>query len=87
MPRASEEAELAEAGTTRVRDAHLAALESILALDDDHCQYCALHGLGHLEHPRRAEVVTAFIEGERAAGRLDNWRLEWLEECRDGTVM
>ena len=82
-----EQAEFEANGTTTIRDAHLAALEVILAIDDDHCQYCALHGLGHLEHPRRPEVVTAFIERERTAGKLHEWSLEWLEECRDGTVM
>ena len=82
-----EKGEFSDLGTTSVRDAHLAALEVILATDDSHCQYCALQGLGHLEHPRRAAVVTQFIESEREAGRLDGWRIEWLEECRDGTVM
>jgi hypothetical protein len=60
-------------------------LNKILALPDDRCQSSALHGLGHLNHPRGRAVVQKFIDEHRDAIRPDD--LKWLQQCRDGTVM
>ena len=70
-----------------IADTHLEVLSEILASNDDYCQVCALHGLGHLEHPRREEVVDGFIERLKANGELDEWDPDWIQECRDGTVL
>jgi hypothetical protein len=66
-----------------VRDAYLRTLEAILDLEDEACQACALHGLGHLDHPERPHVVDRYIR--RHANKDLN--LDWLRQCRDGTVM
>ena len=76
-----------EALAAKLGDAHLAVLQEILDSPDDYCHSCALHGLGHLDHPKRPEVVDRFIERLKAKGELDEWDLNWIQECRDGTVM
>lgn len=71
----------------RTKDIRLEVLKSILALPDNHCKECALHGLGHLRHEQRPEVVQTFIDEITKTGEIDDWRGEWLKDCRDGTVM
>lgn len=84
--RVSEEALICRNGP--LLQAVFEALQNILALDDDCCQGYALHGLGHCPHPGSAAVVQGFIDrhlveiNERGADCM-----EWLEACRDGTVM
>ena len=39
----------------------IAALDQILGLPVRHCQMSALHGLGHLRHESKDEVVRAFL--------------------------
>ena len=78
---------LARRGDEPLGNTHLEVLKEILASGDDYCQVCALHGLGHLEDPRRKDVVDSFIERLKAKGELDEWDLNWIQECRDGTVL
>ncbi|HVY69638.1 MAG TPA: hypothetical protein VHH73_06890 [Verrucomicrobiae bacterium] len=66
-------------------DAIFITLKSILESKDERCQYYALHGLGHLHHPSVRAVVQQYIESNRR--QLDASAIDWLEECRDGTVM
>lgn len=63
----------------------LTTLTEILALGEVRCEQYALHGLGHLPHPERAQTVQKFID-ENADNRT-NEALEWMKRCRDGTVM
>jgi hypothetical protein len=66
-------------------DAMFETLVKILALDDIRTQSYALHGLGHLRHPKVKEVVQNYIDIHH-----DEWTdegLKWLELCRDGEVM
>jgi N-acetylglutamate synthase-like GNAT family acetyltransferase len=72
-----------EPGAAELRQAIFEILCDILDLDDGHCQECALHGLGHLDHPQRSARVQRFIDQCEPA----EWRMEWLEQCRDGTVL
>jgi hypothetical protein len=63
----------------------LETLQQILALPNEICQHCALHGLGHLHHPRGKEIVTAFADTH---GR--QWTPEqrlWVQQCADCRVM
>jgi hypothetical protein len=46
----------------KVKDAMLAALSRILQLDSPHCHLSALHGLGHLEHDGKREIIERFLE-------------------------
>ena len=64
-------------------DIFLASLEEILSINDKRCQAAALHGLNHLDHPRRPAVVQAWINAHRHEG----WNISWLEACRDGKAM
>lgn len=66
-------------------DETLNVLKRILALGEPCCEGAALHGLGHLWHPKSWEVVQAFIHQHRAS--LDEESLRWLRNCRDGVVM
>jgi len=63
----------------------LETLSSILQLDDIRTQSCALHGLGHLKHPNAGTVVARYIDIH--GNEWDGEGREWLETCRDGTVM
>jgi hypothetical protein len=37
-------------------------LERILGLESIECQYAALHGLGHLHHPKTNDLIQRYIE-------------------------
>lgn len=60
-------------------------LKDILALPNARTRHCALHGLGHLHHPGVRPLIQSFIEQNSA--ELDEHEIEWIEKCRDGTVM
>ena len=66
-------------------EAIMGVLERTLALENEACQYAALHGLGHV----------AFDEGERVEGVIDRWMAgremegalrEYAERARAGMV-
>ncbi|PWT80027.1 MAG: hypothetical protein C5B44_05980 [Acidobacteria bacterium] len=62
----------------------LETLSSILQLQDITSQRCALHGLGHLKHPKAREVVGDYIDEH--GGEWNEEGRQWLETCREGTV-
>ena len=66
-------------------DVALDCLKEILAMDDDRCQEYALHGLGHLAHHDRPNVVQEWMDKHRHEAAM--WRWEWVEQCREGTVL
>ena len=70
-----------------VLDCTLEVLIRILHIDSLPCQGAALHGLGHLRHPRRAAVVQEYIEANRHIWSDNVECLHWLRHCRDGVVM
>ena len=45
-----------------LQDIFFRTLADVLAIDSWICQHAALHGLGHLHHPRTKEVVGRFID-------------------------
>jgi hypothetical protein len=57
----------------------LDTLKRILGLPDWESQQSALHGLGHLDHPDVRDTVQRFIDT-----RKSDFKLEWLQQCRDG---
>lgn len=68
-----------------VADAMLETLTQILYLEEQRCEFHALHGLNHLKHPRGAQVIQTFINQHKA-----RWSKSWLayaESCRDGKAM
>ncbi|MGB8495581.1 MAG: hypothetical protein WCE53_14365 [Candidatus Acidiferrum sp.] len=62
-------------------DVMFETLKRILDLPHTETQRCALHGLGHLHHPEVRDTVQHYIDANKS-----EFRLAWLEECRDGTV-
>jgi hypothetical protein len=69
----------------RVAEAVFQTLVQILEIEESRCKHAALHGLGHLPHPRRAATIDQWLELHRS--RLDAASTEWVKQCRDGTVM
>jgi hypothetical protein len=63
----------------------LGTLSDILQLDDPRTQKYALHGLGHLRHPKARQVVAQYIEMH--GSEWSEEERKWLELCRAGTVM
>jgi hypothetical protein len=57
-------------------------LSGILALNHRGCQWCALHGLGHLHHPLVRETVQSYLNVHR--NELTDDEVQWIEACRDG---
>lgn len=45
-----------------MQDVMFETLERILALSSENSQAAALHGLGHLHHPKTVEVIDAYLE-------------------------
>ena len=66
-------------------DVMFETLGQILALPDARTQRYALHGLGHLHHPAVRETVQEYIDNHK--DDLTEQGLQWVEQCRDGTVM
>lgn len=61
-------------------------LTDLLRHEDIRVQWSVLHGLGHLDHPRRPEVIATFMEGlDRSEWDEEDWN--WMLACREGTVM
>jgi hypothetical protein len=59
-------------------------LQKILALDHQACQWSALHGLGHLEHPLVPQTVQSYLDAHR--DELSDEDVRWIEGCRDGKI-
>ena len=68
-----------------VHDKLLETLRRILKIPSVRTQRCALHGLGHLHHPKGAEIVQKYIDEHKLD--IDDAGIQWLLECRDGTGM
>jgi hypothetical protein len=49
-----------------LQDVLFETLANILALDSEICQGAALHGLGHLHHPRTQDLIQRFLEDNPA---------------------
>ena len=65
-----------------VLDALFETLVRILAIPNRASQLSALHGLGHLYHPKVHDTVQRFIDANPTG-----FSLKWLEQCRDCNVM
>ena len=69
----------------RTHDLILDVLERILNLGEQRCEEAALHGLGHLCHPEGARIVQQYLD--QCRDDLTKEGIQWVETCRDGTVM
>jgi len=74
-----------ESEDRQLLDKMFETLSRILNLPDQRTQSFALHGLGHLHHPRVPALIDDYVKREGS-----NWTpegLKWIAECRAGTVM
>jgi hypothetical protein len=69
----------------KVLDAMYRTLLRILSLDNETCQWSALHGLGHLNHPLVRETVQSYLDAHR--DELTAEDVQWIEGCRDGRTI
>lgn len=56
----------------------------LLDTDDQFCETCALHGLGHLDHPKTKSRMLKYIKRRKSEWSEDE--LRWAQSCVDGTV-
>ena len=68
----------------RIVEAMLRALEEVLRLPVRHCRMSALHGLGHLRHHRKEEIIGAFLSNR---GDLDEEIVRYAANAIEGTVL
>ena len=61
-----------------------ATLNKILQLDNKDCQYAALHGLNHLQHPDTKTIIEQYIAMQ---ADLDYDDMEFARACITGRVM
>jgi hypothetical protein len=65
-------------------DAIYHTLARTLALNHRGCQWCALHGLGHLHHRLKEELVQRYLDEHLS--ELSPQDMRWVEACRDGCI-
>jgi hypothetical protein len=71
--------------TKQIHETMYQTLLKILALDNLACQWSALHGLGHLNHPLVRETVQNYLDAHR--DKLTAEDVQWIEGCRDGRTI
>jgi hypothetical protein len=60
------------------------ALKKILLMDSIDCQGAALHGLGHIDHPKKTELINRYL---RAHPDLDPDHRSYALACIEGKVL
>jgi hypothetical protein len=68
----------------RIVEAMVRALAEVLLVPARHCQMSALHGLGHLRHESKEEIIRVFIDNCRDS---DNEIVEYAQKAIAGTVL
>lgn len=69
---------------TRIVEAMVTALAEVLQLPMRHCRMSALHGLGHLSHDSKEQIIRKFLASSRD---LDTEIVEYAESAIAGTVL
>ncbi|WP_230661584.1 hypothetical protein [Psychrobacter sp. I-STPA10] len=64
-----------------------ATLNKILQLDSKECQYGALHGLNHLQHPDTKTSIEQYIATQADLDNLDYDDIKFARACITGRVM
>ena len=67
----------------QIMEAMYRTLLKILALEHPACQWSALHGLGHLNHPLGREAVQNYLDIHGSDVSQED--VKWIARCRDGT--
>ena len=68
----------------RMQDAMFETLTKILQLDNEECQGAALHGMGHLLHPKTKAVIRSWIATQPDLSEDD---LKYAEACILGEIL
>jgi hypothetical protein len=63
-----------------MQDVIFETLASILELESEACQGAALHGLGHLHHPKTEELIKSYLQ--RHPSLSDAWKNYALAAAR-----
>jgi hypothetical protein len=64
--------------------AAIGSLEAILHLPSEACAYAALHGLGHIHHHRKVQIVQTFMA--RSKG-ISTELLSYAKQSMEGQVL
>ena len=68
----------------RIVEAMVRALAEVLQCPARHCRMSALHGLGHLRHPAKEDIIRDFVS---AGSDLDAELLAYAESAMKGAVL
>lgn len=68
----------------RIQNAMFSTLIKILSIKSEACQGAALHGLGHLRHPKTAGVINDFIRRNK---HLTDEQVAYAKACITGEIM
>ncbi len=68
----------------RIQNAMFSTLIKILSLKSEACQGAALHGLGHLRHPKTEGVIADFIKRN---SQLTSEQIAYAKACITGDIM
>jgi hypothetical protein len=68
----------------QMRETLFTVLSRILEIPHRGCQFCALHGFGHLHYSKGSETVQRYIDGH--LNELSPEEVLWVEGCRDRKV-
>jgi hypothetical protein len=68
----------------KVREVMLEALSRVLKIESHECQISALHGLGHLEHERKREVIEEYLDSHPG---IDAGTKEYALAAIEGRVL
>ncbi|WP_227429401.1 hypothetical protein [Psychrobacter sp. I-STPA6b] len=72
---------------SRIDNVMFATLNKILQLDSKECQYGALHGLNHLQHPDTKTSIDQYIATQADLDNLDYDDIKFARACITGRVM
>jgi hypothetical protein len=80
----AQDASSLDSESTTLLEVMFATLSQILEIPEPRTQGYALHGFGHLQHPRVRETVEHYLDQNK--NRFSEEHVQWIEQCRDGVV-
>lgn len=68
----------------RVTEEMFVTLTRILRMESENCQAAALHGLGHLGHPQKVEVINSYLNEKT---NLSDEMRKYAQACIGGNIL
>jgi hypothetical protein len=68
----------------QIEDVMFDAMSRILEMPERHCQWSALHGLGHHNHPKRATLIENYL---KTNPQLDDNIKQYAKYAMEGRVL